>query len=217
MRNKPTLLLLILFSLGLIQKLFPQTATVTPDNFNVFYKGVDNPITVVVENCPCKDVVVKPSVGYIYGKGCHYYYKTRSDTTSTEVKIYVGELKGNDTNWIETIDYRLHLVPDPTPYIGNLEGGWIAKDLLCISGGITPRHSFGDFSYTVTSYSIKISRNDSVLFKFENYVGPKFENDFIKFIKENCISNDDLVFYNIIAMGKDGLHRKLTEMRFRMK
>lgn len=216
MRNKPTLLLLILFTFGITQKLNSQTATVTQDNLDVFYKGMDNPITVVVENCSCKDIVVKPSVGNISGKGCHYNYIITYDTTSTKVKIYIGVLKENDTNWIETFDYRLHIVPDPTPYIGNLKGGWITKDLLFNSGRITPRYSFGDFSFMVLSYSIKIYRNDSVLFKSENYVGPIFYIDFIKFIQENCISNDDIMFYNIIARGRDGYHRKLTEMRFKI-
>lgn len=224
--RKPTFLLLLLFTLGLTQKLYSQTATVTPDKMNVFYRGVDNPITVVVENCLCKDIVVKTSLGEVYGEGCHYIYRTldtatspgvKSTTTSRQVKIYVGVFKDSVLNWIDTIDYRLHLVPDPTPSIGRLEGGSIDKELLCKSAGIIAEGCFDSFTYHVVSYSLEISRKDSVIYKYENIGGIRFDNDLIKFIQESCISNDDLIFYNIIVMGKDGLYRKTNEMNFKIK
>jgi hypothetical protein len=216
MRNKPILILVLLVTLGLTQKLNSQTATVTPNKLNVFYKGVDNPITVVVENCPCKKVVIKTYTGQISGKGCHYNFMS-TDSGVSNVKIYVGVLKRKGVKWIDEIDYRMKLVPDPTPTINDNEGGWIDKEQLLNAGGIIPKNDFGSFTYLVMSYSVEISRNDSVLFTSKNNMGSHFENDLIEFIKENATSNDELLFYNIIVRGKDGQKRKTNEMRFKIK
>jgi len=117
-----------LFSL-LTLYLYSQTATVTADKMNVFYKGVDNPMTVVVENYACKDIVVKTDVGEIKGDGCHYYYHTK-DSTASNAKVYVGVLTNSVINWIDTINVRLKLVPDPTTRIGGVYGGLLQQEEL---------------------------------------------------------------------------------------
>lgn len=216
MRNKSILILVLLITLGLTPKLNSQTATVTPDKLNVFYKGVDNPITVVVENCPCKKVVIKAYTGRISGKGCHYNFMS-TDSGVSNVIIYVGVLKRKGVKWIDEIDYRMRLVPDPTPSIYGNEGGWIDKEQLLNARGIIPKNDFDSFTYSVVSYSVEISRNDSVLFTSKNIIGPRFESDLIEFIKENVTANDEILFYNIIVQGKDWQKRKTNEMRFIIK
>lgn len=216
MRNKPILLLIILFTFGLTQKLNSQTATVSVDNLNVFYKGCYNPITVVVENCSCKDIVIKASAGEISGEGCHYTIGM-FDTTSKIDTINVGILKNGIVNWIGTFYYRLKIVPDPTLYIGGKKGGMIDKELLCNAGGIIPKIDGFETSFMIISYSVEISRKDSVMFKLEQINGGRFTPDLIEFTKEYCSSNDEVKFYNIIVKGKDGLRRKLNEMNFIVK
>ncbi|MEI9957809.1 MAG: hypothetical protein WDM90_16260 [Ferruginibacter sp.] len=37
---------------------------------NVFYLGVDNPVTITVENTSCKDLIIKTDNGSNTGNGC---------------------------------------------------------------------------------------------------------------------------------------------------
>ncbi len=214
MRTKAILVFLILFTFGIIPSLNSQTATISVDNLNIFYKGCDNPISVVVENCSCKDIVIKASAGKISGEGCHYIIGM-FDTVSVIDTIQVGIMKNGVVNWINTFYYRLKKVPDPIPYIDNLKGGIIDKALLCNAGGITPRWD-SETSFSITSFSVEIFRKDLVIFN-EHISGGRFNKNLIEFIEENCSSNDEVMFYNIIAMGKDGLHRKLIDMNFKIK
>ncbi len=200
-------------------QLYSQTAAVMPDQMNVFYKGCFNPITVVLENCSCKDIVVKTSVGEISGKGCHYNI-WGFDSASHIDKVYVGILKNDVVYWIDSLYFRLKIVPDPIPYLYGLnyglKGGMIDKELLCDADGILPKIDGFETSFMITSYSVEISRKDSVMFK-SDIIGGRFTPLLIEFIMGYCSSNDDVKFYNIMARGKDGLHRKLNEMRFKLK
>ena len=193
-----------------------QTATVTPDKLKVFYKGLDNPITVVVEDCSRKDLVVKTNVGRISGEGCHYNVWI-TDSASEYADVYVGVLKKKKINWVDTIKYRLKIVPDPTPFVYGLTGGQIEKECLLNAQGIIPKQDSYGMSFVIMSFSSEISRNDSIIFKSEKSWASRYFPDFIKFVQQSCISNDVVRFYNIIAMGDDGFRRKLKEMVFRIK
>jgi len=218
MRNHPTILLLILFTLVLIQKVNSQTATVTPDKLNVFYKGCDNPITVVVENCSCKDIIVNTSVGYIAGEGCHYHYEI-CDSMAEIVKIFIGVLNDSVINWIDTIDYRLKKVPDPTLHFSGQNEGVFDKELLLDRSGIIAQANFcDDLDFFIIDYSVKILRDNSVIFISENIENARYKQDFIEFVKNNCKSNDDIIFYDIIVWGRnDCFQRKLNNVNFKIK
>ena len=64
--NKTIILIATLIILSLSS--FSQKFSVSPDKNNVFYIGVDNPITIAVENTSCNSLIVKSTNGKISGR-----------------------------------------------------------------------------------------------------------------------------------------------------
>jgi len=207
--------LAILLFLNVIQ-LQSQTIAITEEKLNVFYKGLDNPITVVVENCSCENIRVKASVGEISGAGCHYSYHI-CDALASTVIIYVGVTKKGVVNWIDTIMYRLKNADEPLLSISGLTDDVIDKEQLCNSCAINATNNNSKIFFWVESYSIEISRNNSVLWTSENISGSKFQKNFIDYLRDICGPGDEIRLYNIYVTGKDCIHREFKEMKFKLK
>jgi hypothetical protein len=192
-----------------------QKATATATKMNVFYIGVQNPLTIVVENHDCSEVVVKTSNGTITGSECNYSFLSY-DTISNYTYLYIGVQKDSIVNWVDTIYFRFKRLPAPIATLSNPKLNDFDTDLYSQRGiiPITPKFDFdGDVYFIVTNYSFKISRNDSIIFKVSGIAGnhmlPKNET----YLKNNCKNGDVVLIYDILAVGPDGIRRKLNEIK----
>ena len=87
----------------------PPACAISLDKMNVFYLGVDNPITVVARGVPRDQLVVEASgVTLIKGEGDQYIVR---GTTPGEASITVS---GGDI-MKTTFKYRVKRIPDPVP------------------------------------------------------------------------------------------------------
>jgi gliding motility-associated protein GldM len=108
-----------------------RSVAVSLDKMNVFYIGVDNPISVSAAGVSSNDVRVSGSGSGITvsgGNGGHYTVKV---TTPGEAKLTVS---GGGAS--QTFTYRVKRIPDPSPMIGNKKGGQFGNGEFKAMGGV---------------------------------------------------------------------------------
>ena len=88
-----------------------RSATVSADKMNVFYIGVDNPISVAVAGASSNAVKVSATGGAnVSGRNGNYIVKA---TKPGEIKINV-----NAPGIQKSFDFRVKRIPDPSPMLG---------------------------------------------------------------------------------------------------
>jgi hypothetical protein len=95
--------------------LFAQNFAVGLNKMIVFYLGIDNPVTIAVENCPCNQVVVKTTNGTLSGKGCNFILRVK-ERGASEIMVY--KKNGNRLKEIGVYGARVKEIPLPTFKIG---------------------------------------------------------------------------------------------------
>jgi len=54
-----------------------------------------------------------------------------------------------------------------------------------------------DSIYRIENYSVKISREDSIIFKLTNIKGSLFPQEFLEFLKSSGMQGDEIIFHDI--------------------
>ena len=204
--NKAILLIITLINLSLNS--LSQKFSVSPDKNNVFYIGVDNPITIAVENTSCKSLIVKSTNGEIEGKSGTYVLCS-SKVGRADIIIYkkvAGHLKEIGRSY-----FRVKSLPDPVAKIGPSSGGNISKVILQNQEFIRAELEGFDFQLMsrVDSFTICIIRGDTCLYKEIKNIGGKL-NAQVKNALSGIKNNDTVIFKKIFASGPDGVSKGLA-------
>lgn len=135
------------------------SATISPTNMNVFYIGVDNPLSISVPGANSKDIVATISgAGGTITKGAkdgEYTVKvTKQETCQISVK---AKMNGKEMD-MGTMKFRTKRIPAPIAMVGKQQGGKINKDILAAQGKLRVEKGDFDFpvSYKIASYKIQI-------------------------------------------------------------
>jgi hypothetical protein len=193
------LLMSVLFSFDAVKG---QKVSISSTYSLVLYEWVENPLLIVVENNDCKNIVVKASAGKLTGSNGEYVF-VLADTGFSRIVFSVGIKKGNKTRWIQKVFCRVKKLPTPPVTVSHQTDGDITKELLLAIPQLFVPHYFGwEATYApniqrVTSYSIKISRNDSTLFEQRDVPGDTLTQEMEDFIRYQCKAKDVLVFSDI--------------------
>ncbi len=116
-----------------------RSVAVSADKMNVFYMGVDNPVTVSAAGVASGDVRVNISgPATISGSGSNYTVKGSSQGEATVSVTANGQNLG-------TFPFRVKRIPNPVPVLGNSKGGKIPVSLLRGQKGILPLLEGFDF------------------------------------------------------------------------
>lgn len=227
MKSISSILTLLLFS----SVLAGQTVSVSATKMNVFYIGVNNPLTIVVENIDCKDLIVKVTNGEIVGDSCYFTFRYNDTTvSSTNTIVIIGVNQETGTKWIDSLEYRVKQIPDPIPTID-----WDKIPILRENGleyyqthfngnesmtlSIIPKmvNFVFDTNFIILRYSLKITRQDSILLDSKQNYGNIIPKDiFIKYFIEGS-EGDKVIVYDIIAKGEDLRIRKLETIEYILK
>lgn len=195
----------------------PPSLTVAPLKMNVFYIGVDNPVSISAAG------LSKDQINPV---------------------IDMGKLKKDDDNWMVRIDdkpkgqniatisasaeidgerislgkseFRVKRVPSPTAEISGMTDGQIDKNVFLASGAIIP--SMKDFEFDlyfiVTSYQFATVMNGDWVQK--NVKGNLFTDE-VKNIIRNGKRKQKFYFEKIQATGPDGTIRSLNPISLELK
>jgi hypothetical protein len=197
---------------------FSQHIAVSADKNNVFYVGVDNPITVVAENYACKDLVVKADDGEILqGYGCtficHAYKTGRKD-------IIIYKKTGDKLQEIGRSFFRVKNIPPPSfrigPYGNNLYGEALIKiSKVVIAAQQYVRADLDNFDFDVRfaidSFHVTIFSTDScktkTFFNESNKISQPIRDAFSLLRKD-----DTAIFHKIYTKGLDGAVLQLAPL-----
>lgn len=108
-----------------------RSVTVSADKMNVFYIGVDNPVSVVAAGVSTNSLRVSGNGVSLSGGNGKYTARASSPGRAT-VTVSGEGLKAT------TFDFRVKQIPDPVAKINNSTGGEIGNGVLKAQGGVIP-------------------------------------------------------------------------------
>lgn len=133
------------------------SATISPTKMNVFYIGVDNPVSISVPGASAESIV--PS---IIGGGGATITKVKAGEYIVNVKtqqaatINVAANFNGKTMPMGSMNFRVKTIPKPKAQVGASDGGRIAKEILLAQGGLRVVMEGFDFpvTYQVTEFTM---------------------------------------------------------------
>jgi len=184
------------------------SAVVSPDKMNVFYIGVNNPVSVSAPGIPPDKIRVSMTGGSISSSGGKYNVKVTSPGTA---KVIVSaELAPGKTQTLSSTDFRVKRIPDPMAKFAGKTGGTMSSVALKAQNAVFASLDNFDFDakFNVTKFSMIIAkpRADAIVLSTS---GNKLSASMRSAL--NGISpGTRLIFDNIIAVGPDGSPRQLN-------
>lgn len=107
-----------------------RSVAVSADKMNVFYIGVDNPLTVSAAGVPSSSVRVRFGENISgSGSGSNYVVKGQRQGETTVTVTADGQTLGS-------FPFRVKRIPDPVPMLGNSKGGQIRSNVFKSQTGL---------------------------------------------------------------------------------
>lgn len=184
---------------------------VSPDKMNVFYIGVDNPVSISAPGIPAEKVKATISSGSLSGANGKYVVKV---TAPGKVSINVsGEVDGKPFV-LGASEFRVKFVPDPTASAGGLEPGQVPTSQMRGQAGLIAMLKDFDFDlrFDITKFRMiyQQPRQDPVV---KMNTGPVFSGEINNIIR-GAKPGDRFIFDEIEARGPDGQPRKLKPITY---
>ncbi len=197
----------------------PPALTVAPLKMNVFYIGVDNPVSISSPGLPQDKIRPVISTGILKKDPKSNDWIVRIDKKPTGKSIATvsatAEIDGKVLQ-LGSSEFRVKRVPDPIAEIAGQTGGTIDKNVLLASGAIIPNMEDFNFDlyFIVTSYTFATIINGDFIPK--NIRGNQFTPEVVNLIK-NGKSKQKFFFENIQSQGPDGTIRALNPVNLELK
>lgn len=193
------------------------TATVSADKMNVFYVGVDNPVSALAGGITDENTRVEINNGTISKvRPGEYVVRVNKPGVDATVKVFAKE-NGKET-LMGSKTFRVKRVPDPVARINGQEEGVkrIDKNTLANAGGLLV--SMKDFEFElnlkIASFNVQVSR-DGELSPMMPSNGNKFSQSMIDNFKR-CKRGDKVFVTDIAAAMPEG-NRTLGDMILTIK
>lgn len=193
-------------------------ASIQLDKMNVFYIGVENPITVSAAGYSLQDISVAidgATVNPNSAAGIGHYNVTATKPGKVMANINAKTAEG--VKRVGGMEIRVKSIPDPVAEIGGKPDGTISSSQLKAQIGIVAALKNFDFDvrFQVISYEMSLLPKRGELqgpFKADNAYLNK-SKDIVDAIKR-CKPGDRVYFEDIKARGPDGRTRKLNTISF---
>jgi gliding motility-associated protein GldM len=187
---------------------------VSPDKMNVFYIGVDNPVSISVPGFPDEKVSASITSGTITG-GRGKYIVNVTQPGKTTVIVSAKQPDGT-TRQMGSVEFRVKRVPDPIAKVGDQAGGNIAASKFKVQRGLVAVLENFDFDikFQIVGFEMTYGakRQDLVSARAN---GPLFDSKMLDFINR-AKPGDTFYFDDIKAKGPDGTTRKLPSIAFKL-
>lgn len=182
----------------------PAGAALMLDKMNVFYIGLDNPVTVSSGTGDEKTNVAASGGGVTLRKTAPGKYVVRATTVGESTLTITGD--GKSTAY----KFRVKRVPDPITTIGGtIEGGKIQKGVLGAQQGLIALLKNFDFDakFEVQGFEFTyVPKNGDLSAGVCS--GPRFNDQLVNAIK-NCKPKDVFLIESVKVKGPDGTVRKI--------
>jgi gliding motility-associated protein GldM len=182
---------------------------------NVFYAGIENPVSISVPGIPSDKIRPKISNGKMVAKGNGYIVYPDKPGRKCVISV-TAELSGGKETTIGSMDFRVKSVPDPVATVAGKNEGLIGKSVLLSEQGVFAEIPDFDFemNFKVTSFVVSTTREGYTVDKKSN--SNRFTDDQTALMKR-LNSGSRLYIENIVARGEDGSTRNLSAISFKIK
>ncbi len=192
---------------------------VSPDKMNVFYIGVDNPVSVSVSGFPAEKISAnfnKNGTMKMVSPGKFVANVTSVDLKGeTEVMVNV-ELPDGSKKQMGSSAFRVKRVPDPVAKIGGEKGGSVKAATFKVQRGIIAELENFDFDikFQVVGYEMTYAaaRQDLLTTTAD---GPMFTPKMMDYLSK-AKPGDIFYFDKVRAKGPDGTIRSLPGIVFKL-
>lgn len=187
----------------------PPSLTVAAKKMNVFYRGVDNPVSISAPGIAKEKIRPSITIGTITpdptAKGDWIVRMPKGATKATVSAS--AEYEGSMMN-MGSFEFRVKRVPDPVAEIAGMKEGNINRNTLLAANAIIPKmYDFEfDLNFIVTSFTMGTIINGDWLPKRGR--GNQFTSEMQDIIR-NSRRGQKFFFENIQAEGPDGSKRTL--------
>lgn len=188
---------------------------VSPDKMNVFYIGVDNPVSVSVPGFPPDKV--SPSLtksGTITKASGTSKYTVRVNAPGETDVVVSATLPDGTRKSMGTVPFRIKRVPDPVAMVGTFKGGKVPANKMRPQRGVLAVLENFDFDirFNVISYEFTYAakRQDLIV---KQGTGPSFTSDIVALLS-SAKPGDVIYIDEIKVVGPDKTTRKLPGIVF---
>lgn len=187
----------------------PPFASVAADKMNVFYIGVDNPITVSAAGVSPQKLNVGISSGSLSGSGGKYVVKV------TQQGRTVVSVSANGKKYADQ-EFRVKMIPDPQAEVGGKPGGRMPSAQFKAQNGLIAALKNFDFDarFNVLSYQLFYQPRMADPAIIPNN-GPTFNGAAEQAINK-AKPGDVFYFEEIKVKGPDGSVRKIPGIAFKI-
>lgn len=199
-------------------------ATISLDKMNVFYIGVDNPITFSASGIPAGNLkYTAENCTLTKSDGVNKYMVTVAPgTAGKKATIKLSGLLSDGTTNKEfgTFEYRIKNIPDPYPVIANRRGGNIPASELRVQEAVFAKLDNFDFEakFTVVSFDVTYQKKRSTDLDLASsttqYLTGPNANSRVRELIEGVKLGDRIYIENIKAVGPDKRIRSIGSVNF---
>ncbi|MES2702206.1 MAG: gliding motility protein GldM [Bacteroidota bacterium] len=189
------------------------SAVVSPDKMNVFYIGVDNPVSVSAPGIAKEKIRVSISSGSISGAAGHYNVKVSTPGAKAIVSVS-GDFGNGKSSVLGTTEFRIKRIPPPRIEYGGKSGGRMGTGAMKAQNRIFAVLKDFDFDapFSVSHFTLYIMKPRSEPQVFEsnnNAFTPAMQS-----AMNGIVPGSRVVFDNVFATGPDGMKRQLDPIMF---
>jgi gliding motility-associated protein GldM len=190
---------------------------VSADKMNVFYIGVDNPISCSITGIRSDqmNVSISGGGGNAQSKGAGAYVVRVTSPGKAQVNLSGKSKDGKPVSGSK--EFRVKYIPDPTPVIAGKNGGAMGTGEWKAQLGVVAELKDFDFDakFNVTGFDMTLSQKNADLQTCQNS-GAKF-NGSCATLQQGAKVNSVYYLDNIKATGPDGRSRNLGTIAFKIK
>jgi gliding motility-associated protein GldM len=190
------------------------SVTVSADKMNLFYIGVENPVSISVPGVPTENIRPSISSGATLTPRGGTGYTVRVSPGTTEVRITVNAVVEGSSRSMGTSVFRVRNVPDPVAYIAGRREGRISREELALAGAIIPRLENFEFDMNFEIANFTMATQIAGDFRTFQGAGNRFTQEMMQVIN-NASRGQRVIFENITTRpGPDGRTRTLSPITF---
>ncbi len=188
------------------------STVVSPTAMNLFYKGIDNPVSISVPGVANENITATATGGNQLvktGNGNYIMKVSKNSPPTTDVIVSATMSDGTKRN-MGTMTFRVKRLPKPFVRLGEITGiGRMTKGVLEAQMGLVVTYG-DDFGFNITarikSFDIALMKSDGTFPFSQN--GGRFTQPTIDFLKQ-CRRGNKVSFENIKVEGDDGIVHEL--------
>ena len=187
---------------------------VSPTKMNVFYAGVDNPVSISAPGFTMDNIRATVDNGELVKSGTSYIARPKIVGKFANVLVE-GKMDGK---WrtLKSVEFRVKPIPDPVAMVAGKNGGYINKNVLAIQTGVDAVMDNFDFNLKFKIKSFNVSTVVQGYTKDEKSYSDYFTPAQIKLLK-GLRRNQKVYIEDIKAIGPDGSIRNLPAISFKVQ